>query len=175
MEQEFVLLKDPRVEASQEDLQAQFDFLIEVRDKLSETHQAIVDIRSTRDQLSGFMKRVKGDTDMQELVEQAKQIDSVMTDVEQELYQTKNRSGQDPLNYPIKLNNKLAHLGALVSVGDFAPTAQSYAFKREVTARIDEQLERWYELTRKDIPRFNKAVRGKQVDVISTEPKEALR
>ncbi len=175
MEQTFTLLKDPRTEASDAELQQQFDFLLGVRDKLSETHQAIIDIRETRTQLKGFQARAKGKPGMADLIAEAKQIDSVMTAVEQKLYQTKNRSRQDPLNYPIQLNNKLGHLGALVSVGDYAPTEQARAFYEEVTQRIDAQLQTWYGLTRQEIPAFNQAVMKQAVEVISVPPKGESR
>ena len=175
MEQTFAIVPDPRVEATGEELKQQFDLLISIRDKVSETHQAIIDIRSAREQLTGFTQRVKDNESMQDLVEEAQRIDSVMTTVEKALYQTKNRSGQDPLNYPIRLNNKLAHLGALVDVGQYAPTEQSYDFYREVTAAIDQQLAIWYALTREDIPALNREVKTRQIDIISIEPKDAMR
>ncbi len=175
MEQSFEIVKDPRVNASEAELKAQFDLLTSIRDKVSETHQAITDIRDTRKQLNGFTKRAKEDESMTALVDEAKRIDSVMTEIEKSLYQTKNRSGQDPLNFPIQLNNKLAHLGSLVAVGQYAPTQQATDFYKEVTKRIDEQLEKWYQLTREDIPAFNQGVKSRQIDVITVKPKDAMR
>ncbi len=175
MEQAFSIVPDPRVEATQAELKSQFDLLIGIRDKVTETHEAIIDIREVREQLATFKERVKDNESMEDLVKEADRIDSVMTEVEEALYQTKNRSRQDPLNYPIRLNNKLAHLGSLVNVGQYAPTEQAYAFYREVTKAIDEQLAIWYELTRDDIPALNREVKTRQIDIISIEPKDAMR
>ena len=169
LEQTFEILKDPRISSSIAELRHQFDFMQEVNAKVSEAHQAIMDIRAVREQLSHFTKRWKGQKDKEELTAQAEAIDSVMTEVEQALYQTKNRSRQDPLNYPIKLTNKLAHLNSLIAMGDFPPTQQQLQVKAELTTKIDEQLERFYALKKNDIPTFNKAVKAKAVDVIMLE------
>ncbi|MEM7370849.1 MAG: glycosyl hydrolase [Bacteroidota bacterium] len=171
MEQEFEILKDPRSSASQADLQAQFDLQMNVRDKLTETHEAIIAIRDTRNQINAFTKRLKDQDNMEEILKQAKELNKSMTAVEEALYQTKNRSRQDPLNYPIKLNNKLSALGSQVSMGDNPPTKQAREFYEEVSAKIDEQLAKWEEIQRDQIPSFNQAVKEKQVDLIQL-PKE---
>ena len=100
MEQEFEIMKDPRASASKVDLQAQFDLQMKVRDKLTETHEAITAIRDTRTQFNAFTKRIKDQKDMEDLLEKAKAINKSMTAVEEALYQTKNRSRQDPLEFP---------------------------------------------------------------------------
>ena len=119
-----------------------------------------------RKQLRHFTSRWKEADGKKELVAKAEAIDSVMSNVEQVLYQTKNESSQDPLNYPIKLTNKLAHLNALTGIGDFRPTEQAYQAKHRLTELIDEQLAIFYELKEKDIPAFNAMVKASEVDVI---------
>lgn len=168
-EQSFRVLKDPRIEASVADLQKQFDLLLAIRDKLTETHEAIIEIREIRTQLDYLQDRLKGKEGMEKIVEEAKAINKQMTEVEKALYQTKNRSGQDPLNYPIQLNNKLAHLGSLSSVGDAPPTDQAMAFYKEITTRIDVELARWQAIQGAQIPAFNRMVKEAQVDVLIFE------
>ena len=92
-----------------------------------------------------------------------------MKSIEENLYQTKNRSSQDPLNYPIRLNNRLGHLNSLEGIGDFKPTDQAVAFKDEVTALIDTELRRYEEIKRTDIPEFNRMVKQKEVDAVVIE------
>jgi len=169
LEQSFEILKDPRISSGIAELRHQFDFMQEVNAKVSEAHQAIIDIRAVREQLNHFTKHWKGQADKEGLIAQAEAIDSVMTEVEQALYQTKNRSRQDPLNFPIQLTNKLAHLNSLIAMGDFPPTQQQLQVKAELTAQIDEQLERFYALKKNNIPAFNQAVKAKAVDVIMLE------
>ncbi len=166
LQQPFSVLKDPRTSATLQDMQAQFDFITAVNDKVSEAHQAIMDIRSIRGQLGHFTKNWKGQADKAALLEQANAIDSVMTAVEKALYQTRNESRQDPLNYPIQLTNKLAHLNSLLGIGDFAPTQQDEAVRKELTAKIDAQLERFYALKETEIPEFNATVKAQAVDAI---------
>ena len=70
----------------------------------------------------------------------AKRSPSRLTEIEGEIYQYRNRSSQDPLNYPIRLNNKLAALQGIVESGDYKPTDQSYAVFKDLSARLDKQL-----------------------------------
>jgi photosystem II stability/assembly factor-like uncharacterized protein len=165
LEQNFRILPDPRAAASQEDYLAQFNFMKEVQAKVSEAHQAIIDIRDLRSQLQGFVDRLDAKSQT-EVVDTAKAIMKRMASVEETLYQTKNRSGQDPLNYPIRLTNKLAHLNALTGVGNFRPTAAALTVKAEMEAAIDAELNRWKQIKSVDIPSLNALIRQKALDVI---------
>ena len=166
MVQRFEILKDPRSSSSIAQIQQQFDFLMQVRDKLSETHQTILDIRDARSQMETLTKRIKEDSVYADIVKACEALDEEMTEIENKLYQTKNRSNQDPLNFPIQLNNKLAHLGALGGRGDFPPTDQSIDFYREVSGKIDSQISKWEQLKSTKLPEINEMVRQKQVDAI---------
>ncbi|MDX1628133.1 MAG: glycosyl hydrolase, partial [Fulvivirga sp.] len=150
----FNILKDPRSTATQADLVEQFNFLISVRDKLTETNKAIDKIREAKSQLQDLAGRMEGEKH-QDLKEKAKSIIDAMSDIEKTLYQTKNQSRQDPLNFPIRLNNKLGHLNSLMAIGDFKPTDQAVAFKKEITERIDAELKELNVIFEEDIPDFN--------------------
>ncbi len=76
-----------------------------------------------------------------------------LTVVEEEVYQVKNRSGQDPLNYPIKLNNKIAALAGVVESSDNKPTDQSYTVFKELSARLDAQLQALDKTVKTELPR----------------------
>ena len=89
-----------------------------------------------------------------------------MTRVEEALYQTKNRSSQDPLNYPVRLNDKLANLMGLNVGGDFPPTQQSNEVRTYLFGLADEQLARWNAIKEKDLPELNRLVRESGVDLI---------
>lgn len=168
-ESEFDLLKDPRASASQEDLQAQFDFQIEVRDKLTETHRGIQKIRDLTSQLGSFKKRIAKKEDYKELAQQAQKLIDEMSVIEKELYQTQNQSPQDPLNYPIKLNNRLSALVGVVASGDNPPTAQAIAVRDEVVALIDEQLEKLDTIVTTGVTEFNEAVSAANVPAIFSD------
>lgn len=171
MEQPFRILPDPRSTAGPADYQAQFDFIKSVQAKVSEAHQAIVDLRDLRTQLKGYSDRLDKDT-QQVVIDSAQAIIKRLTAIEEALYQTKNRSGQDPLNYPIRLTNKLAHLNALTSVGDFRPTEAAYAVKAEMDAAIDAELARYRRILAEDVPAFNRMIRDRAIDAIVPKPAE---
>jgi len=166
-ETEFEILADPRSTSTPPDMKAQFDFLMEVRNKLTQTHKTIKEIRVARTQLQQLEERIKNDEKLKDLMEESKNINQKMTAVEEKLYQTKNESRQDPLNFPIRLNNKLAHLNRLMGSSDFQPTQQALNFKNEVIKEIDSQLDQWKQIKDTDIPRFNDLVKSKQIDAIS--------
>ena len=164
--QDFKIIPDPRASASQEDYQAQFDFLIDVRDKLTETHEGIINIRKAKAQINDVLSKVE---DNEALTEYGKEMIKDMGEIEKTLYQTKNESGQDPLNFPIRLNNKLGHLASLEGIGNYPPTDASLAFYEEATAQIDEQLEMLNEIFETRIDEFNKMVREADVDAVKLE------
>jgi hypothetical protein len=110
---------------------------------------------------------MKGKEDMKELNDMAKSILDDMKKVEETLYQTKNKSGQDPLNYPIRLNNKLAAVGGEADGGDYRPTTQVKTVYQEVTGKIDEQLQILNKVFTDRIPKFNDLVKQKQVNPVS--------
>ncbi|WMN12585.1 glycosyl hydrolase [Marivirga salinae] len=163
--QEFEIVKDPRSSATQEDLKAQFDFQNRVIAKLSETNLAIKDIRKARVQIEDVIKKAEADT----IKNMGTSILDEIKEIEESLYQTKNRSRQDPLNYPIRLNNKLGHLNSLVGMGDFKPTESAIEFSKEVTARIDQHLEALNEILDKKVSAFNDLVQANQVKAVKLD------
>lgn len=165
-EASFVILKDPRSPSSEADFKAQFDFLKEVSDKVTEAHDAIIAIRTVREQLNGFTKRLGDEENLKALKAKAKDIDSTITVIEKDLYQTQNRSRQDPLNFPIRLTNKLAHLNALTGNGDYPPTEQAIEVKNELVGEIDKLLDGFKAVKETALPEFNKMVREMEVDAI---------
>jgi hypothetical protein len=171
MEESFELMKDPRSSATQEDLEAQFEFISSINDKISEAHQTIIDIREIREQLNAYTSLLEGNDNAKDVVEKAMEINKALTAVEEELYQTKNESRQDPLNFPIKLTNKLGHVASLASRGDNRPTEQMYEVQENLTERIDEQLDTYEEVIENELPAFNELVREKQIDPVMVKKK----
>jgi photosystem II stability/assembly factor-like uncharacterized protein len=158
--------QDPRTSATPADLQAQFEFLLAANRKLTEVHTAIERIREVRKQLDDLRKRVGSDAKGKPLVDAAKALDTKMTAIEEALYQTKNRSPQDPLNFPIRLNDKLANVADSASYGDFAPTAQQRAVATQLISQIDAQLAQLNALWASDLPALNALVKQSEVPAI---------
>ena len=91
------------------------------------------------------------------------------SEIEKALYQTKNRSNQDPLNFPIKLTNKLAHLNSLVSIDDFPPTEQDIAVMKEMTGKINAQLADFDKLVSDKMKNFNAEFNALNLEYLSVE------
>ncbi|WP_456426628.1 VPS10 domain-containing protein [Rhodocaloribacter sp.] len=168
----FEIKKDPRSSSTVADLQAQFDFLMEIRDKLSETHRAIKKIRDVRSQTKAITSRLGDYEGADEIREAAKALNEKLTAIEEALYQTKNQSRQDPLNFPIRLNNKLAAVASTASVGDYRPTDQAVAVKEELTAAIDAELAKLDTILETDLPAFNDLVREKAIPAVIVKTDE---
>ena len=164
--QNFTILKDPRTEATMEDMKAQFDFITDVRDKLTEIHKALKNVKKVKDQVANLKKSISDKEKHKELLEMATKVSKDVSAIEKKLYQTKNRSNQDPLNFPIRLNNKLGHLNSLTSIGNFRPTDQAIAFKNEITKEIDKELTALYTIFNNDVKNLNQKVKESNIDLI---------
>ena len=167
VEQEFEILKDPRVISSQADLQAQFDFLMKVRDKLSEAHQAVIDIRKMYDDLDYLEAKLEDKPEAAELVEAIASLREEASVIENNLHETRNEAYQDPLNFGIKLNNRLAYLATHESAGDFRPTDQGEAYLQEVSVQIDREIAALKQLVEDRLPQINLMVRLQELEMLS--------
>ncbi|MDY2586407.1 VPS10 domain-containing protein [Winogradskyella aquimaris] len=167
--QPFTILADPRAESTLDDMEKQFQFIKDVNSTMDKAHKSIKKIRKINSQLGAFQKQYKDDDNVKDLVEKAKELEEQLSNIEKELYQTKNRSAQDPLNFPIKLTNKLGHLNSLVSMGDFAPTEQDIAVKNELTAKIEEQLSAFNTILNDEVKAFNAAFNSKNLSYLFVE------
>ena len=164
---DFSILPDPRAEASVADMQAQYDFITKVNTTINDAHNAIKNIRDVNGKLTAFMKKYKGDTAVSDLYTMAKDMKESLETVEKALYQTQNRSGQDPLNFPIRLTNKLGHLNSLVGLDDFPPTEQDEAVRQELTAAIEVQLAAFNQTISDQLEAFNAAFTAKGLPFLS--------
>jgi hypothetical protein len=125
-------------------------------------NEAVVRMRSLKDQIADRSSKVN-DTALKSAGET---LSRKLTDIEGEIYQYRNRSNQDPLNFPIKLNNKLAALQGIVESGDNRPTAQAYAVFKELSARLDVQLGRLDTLAKTELATFNKRLAARGIAVV---------
>jgi len=162
----FNILMDPRSEGSPEDLQAKFEFLLDIRNKLDETHDAIRHMRLIKGQIQDMNKLIGDNDAFKDVIKEGNDLDSLMQNIIGQLYQTKLKSSQDMLNFPIMLNNKLAHLASLASMGNDRPTDQMYAVQTFLTDQIDLLLKEWKEILTVSIPRYNNIIREAKIDVI---------
>ena len=167
--QDFTILPDPRSESSVADMQKQFDFVNEVNQTVDKAHKAIKNMREIRSKLKDFVKQNQSDSTATRLAAQAKTIQEDLLEVEKTLYQTQNRSNQDPLNFPIRLTNKLGHLNRLLTIDDFPPTNQDLAVKEELTAAVEVAMERYQQLIDSDVASFNEDFKKEKRNYLSTD------
>lgn len=166
----FEIKPDPRLTTPPADYAKQTELGLKIRDKLSETHNAIIQIRDVRKQVEDLLKRVAGQPNFKVVNDAGTALNKKLTTIEETLYQTKNQSNQDPLNFPIRLNNKLAALGGVVGSAEAAPTAQSYAVYDEVVTQIDAELQKLAQVMRTDVPAFNQLVRDQNIPAVVVKP-----
>ncbi|RDK88602.1 VPS10 domain-containing protein [Marinirhabdus gelatinilytica] len=165
----FNIVPDKNAEADVAGMQKQYDFITDVNETVDKAHQSIKNIRNINAQLGAFKKQYKEDESVKDLVEKADTLSKQFTEIEEALYQTKNRSGQDPLNFPIRLTNKLAHLNSLVSMDDFPPTQQDIAVKNELTQQVNAELVKFDTLVSEEVQAFNDAFNQKNLNYLIVE------
>ena len=165
-EQDFEILKDPRITTSQEEFQAQLDFLVKVRDKVSEANQSVIDIRKTKDDLTYLKNKMGTDEKYKDVADRIKKFEEELSLLENNIHQTKNRSVQDPLNYGIKINNRLAHLMVEQGQGDYPPTKQGEEVRQMLTKILDEELSKVKTTIRSNLEVINNLVKEKGIEIV---------
>jgi hypothetical protein len=137
-EQEFEVMKDPRlVHITQDDFIAQFELIQTINAKLDTTHKSINRIRVATEEMKTIAKEIEAN---EEMTRRLKELAIAINEIENALVQTKAEAIQDVLNFPIKLNNKLAALKNTVATGYGRPTTQQYAVFNELAEKVDVQL-----------------------------------
>ena len=134
------------------DLQAQFDLAIQIRDKASEANNAVIQIRSLKSQIADRLAKSQ-DAALKAAGDRAT---TSLGAVEQEIYQVRNQSGQDPLNFPIKVNNRLASLLSVVNRGDTRPSSNVPAIFKGLVAELKVQTDALGKVMASDVAGFNK-------------------
>jgi photosystem II stability/assembly factor-like uncharacterized protein len=171
--QPFMIAMDPRVKASMADLQAEFDFAVKVRDRVAEANSAVVAVRRVRTEIDDRIEKAKHaerDSTRKPLTTALENLRQKLTVVEESVYQVKNQSGQDPLNFPIKLNNKIAHLSDVIESADAKPTDQTYAAYKELSDELQKQIDSLDSAMTKDVPAINTELQRKKIAPVSMEP-----
>jgi hypothetical protein len=154
LEKEFELKANPVYNCSQKDYEQQFNFLISVRDKFNALQKTVTEIREIRGQMNVFTARLGKDYPKY-LKEYADSLSKKMTEIEDAIYQTKLKSAQDILNYPIKLNDKIADLYHYAESGKTAPTKQVLEAFAELSALADVEINKWEAILKTEIPKLN--------------------
>ena len=167
--QPFEILIDPRSEVEVSDIEKQLNFVNAVNKTVDEAHKTIKKIRKINSRLKEFESNFTESNSVAELISKSKQLRKKLSDIEKILYQTQNRSNQDPLNFPIKLTNKLGHLNRLVTLNDFPPTDQDESVRVELTDKVENQLKIFKFLTEKEVKDFNEQFAKLELDYLKLD------
>ena len=143
-------------------LHSQFELAKQINDRVSAANEAVLRIRSVKDQTTARLQKT-ADTKIKSA---GTALMEKLTAIEGEIYQYRNRSSQDPLNYPIRLNNKLAALQGLVEIGDYKPTDQSYVVFKDLSERLDKQLSQLDSVAKTDLPALNAMLVKKKIEAV---------
>lgn len=165
---------DPRIDTSDEGYRAQFALLREIHAALDDAHDAVNAIRDIRREIDATMARAERAGLDEDLRPMADEIRGVIGEIEEEIIQTRSRSAQDPLNYPVKLNDKIGALAYTVE-GDWPPTAQARAVFDRLRERLNAQLERLDDVLLEMVPAFNAKVEQVGVPAVVIEPDDDER
>jgi photosystem II stability/assembly factor-like uncharacterized protein len=152
---------------SEIDLKETFDLAIKIRDRESAANEAVIRIRDLRKQIEERAKEVNDPT----FSASAKELITKIAAIEEDLYQTKNRSGQDPLNFPIKLGNRLSALRRSLETGDGKPTAGVYKVFEELNKELDSHLGKLETTLKTGIDAINPVLMNKQMKAIIDKKK----
>ncbi|MBK7432431.1 MAG: glycosyl hydrolase [Chitinophagaceae bacterium] len=161
----FVIKANPVYKLTQSDYEDQFNFLITVRDKFTEIQKAIKNIRDVRTQINDFTAR-QGKDIPKEIKQAADTLNKQMTVIEEALHQTKAKSGQDVLNFPIRLDDKISGLYDFAASGNSAPAKQVRDAYAELSNQADIQLNNLKRLLENDLVSLNQLIREKALPLI---------
>ncbi len=162
----FEIMRSPTSESSVDQMREQFTFVNQINKTISKAHQSIEKIRRTKLKLNEFLNNFSDNKDAKNIVGKANFLIDSLSTVENALYQTKNESRQDPLNFPIKLTNKLGHIANLVTMNDFPPTDQDKRLMIELSEKIDKEIEILNKLMTNDVSEFNLSFKKLQLDYL---------
>ena len=167
LSQKFMILKNPNSEGTIDDIESQFNFVNEINGIVDKAHKAIINIRKIKEDLKKFQGDFTNNELAKDLIEKSKSIYESIDKVENELYQTKNQSNQDPLNYGVKLTNNLGNLNSGFRGGDFGPTAQDIEVKNELVEKVNAQLKEYDLIISNDIPNFNESFKKLELNYLN--------
>jgi hypothetical protein len=168
---EFEIRKDPRSEATQADLEAQLAFLQKVHAELDDADRAILRLRTVRKEIDDYLARI-GPADKQgdAVKSAAKPILAHLDAVEDALIQTKSHADEDPLNYPIRLNDELAGLAAHAGSSFARPTHAEYAVFAELSGKVAARVTDLATVLQQQLPGLNRLISQQHVTPIALPP-----
>lgn len=168
---QFTVAKDPRAQASQADLDAQFALLTRIHSMLGQLDRTVLGLRALRKRIEAYQPRLAKGSDA---AKQASGILGQLDDIETALMQTKSHASEDPLNYPVKLRSKLATLAFETGASLSRPTAAEEQVWQELSAKVERQFSAWKAVKTQAVPKLNGLIRSADLPPV-TVPAAATR
>jgi photosystem II stability/assembly factor-like uncharacterized protein len=168
--QSFAVKREPHLlaDVTDADLQREFQLALQIRDTTAKANQAVLLVRGIRPQIQDRAGKLDSKTGPTAKALEA--LEKTLTAVETEVYQVKNQSFEDPLNFPIMLNNKIASLQGIVESADAPPTDQTYEMFKLLSGRLDEQMNKLDTAVQKDLPQVNQLLQRQKLTPIKPVP-----
>ena len=168
--QTFAIKREPHVlkDVTDQDLREEFDLAMKVRDKASQANDAVLLVRGIKAQIQE--RRAKLDAKAAPVAKALDEFEAALSAIEGEIYQVRLQSSQDPLNFPIKLNNKIAALQGIIESADVRPTEQAYSVFRTLSNGLDEQLGKLDTGVKTKMPPLNQLLQRLKLEPIKAEP-----
>jgi photosystem II stability/assembly factor-like uncharacterized protein len=170
-ETKLLVKKDPRSSATPLDLVAQYKLLMQIRDRTTDANDAVRTVRNVRQQAVSRMNAVGSDSAKYAAL--VKELDTKISAMEAEIYQVKNQSGQDPLNFPIKVNNQIAALAGVVGSTEARPTRQSQVVFDQLSKELEGYLVELRKAYQELIPPIDEILKKHGHPAIEVKPAEA--
>jgi photosystem II stability/assembly factor-like uncharacterized protein len=167
--QNFEIKKDPRWSATDADLLAQYELSAKTLEELNRVHLAIRKIRSVKTQSNEIVARATKAGKEAELKKLAESMSKKLSALEQEMVQTKNKAGQDPINYPPMFDDQLDWLYLIVNNQDARPTKGCYELYDDLKKQSDAFMKRLDDILASDLKLFNEQVAKENVGGVLIE------
>ncbi|MFN2476236.1 MAG: glycosyl hydrolase [Chthoniobacterales bacterium] len=168
------IVMDPRVTATPDALQAQFDLNMETRDQISRLHTAVNEIRDLKAQLHELHKKFAEDTRVKSVLDRADDLDKQMSAVEGQLIQVNMKSSEGNLVFPNMLNERFDTFSHAIDGANAAPTQPQHDVFTMLSTRLDEQLQKWTQLKTDAVPAVANAIKQLDLPALSVQTKSGI-
>ena len=170
--QAFAVKREPHVLANvtDADLQKQFELAMQIRNKASQANEAVLMVRGIKPQIQDRASKLDSKTGPTAMA--LEDLEKNLTAVETSVYQVKNQSMEDPLNFPIMLNNKVESLQGIVESADTKPTDQSYDVYKTLAGQVDDQMKKLDTTIKQELPKVNQLLQRQRLAPIKAEPQK---
>ena len=166
----FEIRRNPQADATDEDLREQFDLLIRIRDKVSETYAAANRIASVREQVDAWVARAAGDSTKDAVTAAADELKGKLEAVDNEIVQRDTLGGVDRLSKPSKLDAKIREVAFVPASADYRPTKQAYEVFDDLSGRLDVQFQALQDILDNDLPKFVDIIHELEIPAINPQP-----